>query len=151
MRAFDKWAKCTQLNFASTTDAFRWLYVMQKRLNLSDTIYTNSYFEFYSRKLLILCLPYEVIFVAPFISTVQIYIFALKYLALLLRVCSESLNILITSYYKEAINRGTFKHVFFRESKFFKKEYIIHSNVVERYKINTLVFIFYRTHLPQKR
>ena len=48
----------------------------------------------------------------------------------LLRVCSEWLNILITSYSKEAINTGTFKHVFLRESKFFKKGYIIHSNVV---------------------
>ena len=48
----------------------------------------------------------------------------------LLRVCSEWLNILITSYPKEAINTGTFKHVFLRESKFFKKGYIIHSNVV---------------------
>ena len=47
--------------------------------NLSDTIYISSYFdEFYSQKLLILSLPYEVIFVAPFISTVPIYIFAVK-------------------------------------------------------------------------
>ena len=83
MDAFDKRAKCTQLNIANTLDAFRWLYVKQKHLNLSDTIYTKSYFdEFYSRKLLILSLPYEVIFVAPFISTVPIYIFAVKYLAL---------------------------------------------------------------------
>ena len=83
MDAFDKRAKCTQLNIANTLDAFRWLYVKQKHLNLSDTIYTNSYFdEFYSRKLLILSLPYEVIFVALFISTAPIYIFAVKYLAL---------------------------------------------------------------------
>ena len=83
MDAFDKRAKCRQLNIANTLDAFRWLYVKQKHLNLSDTIYTNSYFdEFYSRKLLILSLLYEVIFVAPFISTVLIYIFAVKYLAL---------------------------------------------------------------------
>ena len=48
--------------------------------NLSDTIYISSYFdEFYSQKLLILSLPYEVIFAAPFISTVSIYIFAVKY------------------------------------------------------------------------
>ena len=83
MYAFDKRAKCTQRNIASTTDAFPWLYVKQKPLNLSDTTYTNSYFdELYSQKLLILSLPYEVIFVAPFISTVPIYIFAVKYLAL---------------------------------------------------------------------
>ena len=48
--------------------------------NLSDTIHISSYFdEFYSQKLLILSLPYEVIFVASFISTVPIYIFAVKY------------------------------------------------------------------------
>ena len=83
MDAFDKIAKCTLLNIANTLDAFWSLYVTQKHLNLSDTIYTNSYFdEFYSRKLLILSLPYEVIFVALFISTVPIYIFAVKYLAL---------------------------------------------------------------------
>ena len=45
-------------------------------------------------------------------------------------MCSQWLNILITSYSKEARNTGTFKHVFLRESKFLKKEYIIHSNVV---------------------
>ena len=61
MRAFDKRAKCTQLNIAITTDAFRWLYVKQKRLNLSDTNYINSYFdELHSQKLLILSLPYDV-------------------------------------------------------------------------------------------
>ena len=43
---------------------------------------------------------------------------------------SEWLNILITSYSKEAINTGTLKSVFLRESKFFKKGYIIHSNAV---------------------
>ena len=37
---------------------------------------------------------------------------------------------LTTSYSKEAINTGTFKHVFLRVSKFFKKRYIIHSDVV---------------------
>ena len=84
MRAFDKRAKCTQLNIVNTTGAFRWLHVKQKRLSLSDTIYTNSYFdEFYSQKLLILSLPYEVIFVAPFISTAPIYILAVKYHLLL--------------------------------------------------------------------
>ena len=45
-------------------------------------------------------------------------------------MCSEWLNILITSYSKEVINTGTFKHVFLRKSKFFKKGYIIHSSVV---------------------
>ena len=81
MLSFDnRGVKCTQLNIANTTNAFRWLYVKQKRLNLSDTICTNSYFdEFYSQKLLILSPPYEMIFVAPFISTVPIYIFAVKY------------------------------------------------------------------------